>query len=298
LGKSNLEEPKLTLFVSKKVQRKMKNHLLRNVLILFCIFEVSFAQNQDAHREIGAQVMPIITDGKVQTDSTLETISEPIALVEFLQKACPVKQPRTLANIIDRTIEQADSLAKNKCQSISDSSESIQVAIEKLSWFIQESDACNTYQLKILLEREDAYKIGSIDKSMLSKKYKQCEKSLDFDACIENIYQKSLDTGSIQCKDYNKKRNLKTNDIQSSIQEIKFLLDSLIMNSRSCSPEEKLNIINKSLEIMSNLSFVAVSNGLLDVSISMTSSVVRSAASIFDGKKNYREPFHRGSDEK
>jgi hypothetical protein len=112
LGKSNLEEPKLTLFVSKKVQRKMKIQFIRNVLVLFCLFQVSFAQNQGADRQMGAQVMPIITDGKVQTDSTLETISEPIALVEFLQKACPVKQPRTLANIIDRTIEQADSLLK------------------------------------------------------------------------------------------------------------------------------------------------------------------------------------------
>jgi hypothetical protein len=90
-----------------------------------------------------------------------------------------------------------------------------------------------------------------------------------------------------------KKRNLKTNDIQSSIQEIRFSLHGLIMNSRSCSPEEKLNLINKSLQIMSNLSFVAVSNGLFDVSISMTSETVRAAASIFDGKKIIESHFSK-----
>jgi hypothetical protein len=244
--------------------------------------------------------------------------SEPNALVEFLQKTCPFKAPRNEDDIINITIVMASNLAKNKCQAVSDATKSIndslQRNLDKLfpskkhmeggldqdpmmggmnpgmmnMGMGQDSDICDTYALKASLDREDAYKIGAMDKSMLPMRYQQCGMSPNFDECVENVYQTDLIQGASKCKysESNSKRNDKNKAIKSSIEDLTRSLQDVIQNSEGCSQETKQSLINNSLGIMSNLASVAVSKGFIAAGVSMTASLINSAVSVLSKERS------------
>lgn len=261
---------------------------------------------------------PINAKTKAPQSIPSESSLEPNALIEFLQKTCPFKEARTPTNIINITKQMASSLANNNCQAIANSAKSINDSLQRNMNKLfpskkhteggfdqdqmmggmnpgmmnmgmnQDSDICDTYQLKASLDREDAYKIGAMDKSMLPMNYQQCGMNPNFDECVENVYQASLIQGASKCtyNESNSKRNDKNQAIKSSIEDITKSLQDVIQNSEGCPQETKQSVINNSLGIMSNLSSVAVSSGLLGVGISMTSSIISSVASVLSRDKS------------